>query len=82
MKCLMFAVKSSTKAELLNGIMYASAHINDKPSLIRSVTSPSRRATMCIDNKGGRLQQLFSSLSISNYFINFIIVYRNFINVS
>jgi len=37
MKSLVFAVKSSIRAELLYGIMDASAHIrNDKPSLTRS----------------------------------------------
>jgi hypothetical protein len=45
----MYTVKSSTKAELLNRVMDASAHIRyDKPSLMRSVTSLSR-ATMYTD---------------------------------
>jgi hypothetical protein len=40
MKSLVYAVKLGTRAELLNHVMDASVHIrNNKPSLMRSVTS-------------------------------------------
>jgi hypothetical protein len=60
MKSLVYAVKSSTRAELLNHIMDASSHIkNDQPSLLRSVTSISQMVTMCIvDNHVGHFEHL------------------------
>jgi hypothetical protein len=52
-----YAVKSSARAELLNHIMDASAHIrNNQPSLLKSVTSISFRATMCINNHGDHFE--------------------------
>jgi len=40
MKTLAYAVKSSSRTELFNCIMYASVHMkNERPSFMRSVTS-------------------------------------------
>jgi hypothetical protein len=61
MKSLVNAVKSSSRAELLNLIMEASAHIRkDRPSITRSVTSLLLRVTMCIDNRGGHFEVITS----------------------
>jgi hypothetical protein len=68
MKSLAYAVKFSTRAELLNHIMAASAHImDDQPSCSRSVTSISQRATLCIDNHREVISSTyFTSISIIN----------------
>jgi len=59
MKSAVYIVRWSTRAELLNHIMDASAHIrNDKPSLMRSSTAPSRRVTMYVDSQGDHFEQL------------------------
>jgi hypothetical protein len=69
MKPLVYAVKCSIRAELLNRIMNASGHIrNNKPSLMRSVTLLWRRATMYI-NWEVIWRNYFIRISISNYFI-------------
>jgi hypothetical protein len=59
-KSLVYAVKSSTRPELLNRIMDAENKRNDKPSLARSAASLSRRATMIIDNQGSHVDQLLN----------------------
>jgi hypothetical protein len=59
MKSLVYAVRSSTRAELMNHIMDDSMHINHKPSIVRSITSFSGMATMCIHNQGSHFKQLF-----------------------
>jgi hypothetical protein len=55
MKSLVYAVKSNSRADLLNRIMDSSgAHVkNDCDSVKRAVTSVTRRAQLCIDNQGG-----------------------------
>jgi hypothetical protein len=60
MTFLVYAVKSSARGERLNRTFDASAYIrNDGPSLRRSVTSFSRKATMCIES--GRSFRAISS---------------------
>jgi hypothetical protein len=57
MKSLVHAVKSNTRAELLNRIMDSGPHIrNDHDSVKRAVTSITRRAQLCIDNHGGHFE--------------------------
>jgi len=58
MKSLVYAVRSSTRAELLNCTMDTFAHKNDKPYPMRSVNSLSRRTTMYKDNKKGHFEQM------------------------
>jgi hypothetical protein len=59
MKSLVYAVKSSARAELLNLIMDSSVHItDDQPSLFRSLTSISLRATVYMDDQGGHCEHL------------------------
>jgi hypothetical protein len=72
MKSRVNTEKSSVRAKLLNLILDAFAHLGrDKPSLKRSVTSVSRKFTMCIDNQEGPFKRLLLAINISNHFIKF-----------
>jgi hypothetical protein len=69
-KSLVYAVKSSTGAEMLNRITDAYAHIkNDQTSLLKSVTSISRRDTAFTGYYGAHFEQLLFTTNINTFFI-------------
>jgi hypothetical protein len=57
MTSLVYAVKSNSRAELLNRIMDSCAHIKiDHDSVKRAVTSTARRAQVRLDNQCGHFE--------------------------
>ena len=59
MKSLVYRTKSNSKQELLEGIMQAAEHIQNKPDLLRKAThSVLQRTKLCIEAHGGHFEHL------------------------
>jgi len=74
-KSLIYAVKLSSVVELLNLILDNSAHINDKPCLMRSLSSLWLRATGSKIIREVISSSYFINISIRNFLIKFHLLF-------